>query len=165
MTDFSRAADDERRPDSLAPEGEPLAGDATGYRTVAGDHRATPRSDGADGEPLVTDAAGFQRRWDSIKVGFVDDPRRAVAEAEALLTEVVDDLLTGFRRDREQLEQGWERGDEGSTEQLRRALRRYRTFYERLLDDRERQGGGRSDPDGRPPSRAAGTVAQGRDDP
>ena len=145
-------------------------GDRGDDRTAAGDDRSTPQwkqgggeegrgagSDGAaelgggegfegaedfDGaEPLVTDAASFQRRWDSIKVGFVDDPRRSVAEAEALLGEVVDDMLEGFRRDRQHLEQGWERGDEGSTEHLRRALRRYMSFYERLLQQPQTEGG------------------------
>jgi hypothetical protein len=63
---------------------------------------------------------------------FVDEPRQAVARADTLVGEVLDELETLFREQRRQIEQGLD-NDEASTEDLRLALRRYRSFFDRLL--------------------------------
>lgn len=80
-----------------------------------------------------TEAAGYRTQWDAIQTGFVDEPRRAVEEADALVALVIKRLSEVFADERGALEKQWGRGDEISTEDLRVALRRYRSFFERLL--------------------------------
>lgn len=100
----------------------------------------TPRPDGRDvheaHEPLFVsgDADGYRTRWSAIQTGFVDEPRRAVEEADALVAEVVKRLAESFAGERQKLEADWERNDTVSTEDLRQAMRRYRSFFERLLN-------------------------------
>lgn len=77
-------------------------------------------------------ADAYASRWDAVKGTFVDEPRRAVAEADALVGELLDDMERLFREQRRSLEQGLD-ADETSTEDLRLALRRYRSFFDRLL--------------------------------
>jgi hypothetical protein len=79
------------------------------------------------------EADGFRTRWSAIQTGFVDEPRKAVEEADALVAEVMTRLAEVFARERTSLEGQWDRGDQISTEDLRQALRRYRTFFARLL--------------------------------
>lgn len=76
---------------------------------------------------------GYRTRWDAIQTGFVDEPRRAVEEADALVADVMKRLAESFAKERGALEQQWDRGDQISTEDLRLALRRYRSFFQRLL--------------------------------
>ena len=79
------------------------------------------------------EAAGYRTQWDAIQTGFVDEPRRAVQEADALVALVMKRLSEVFTNERTSLERQWGEGDESSTEDLRVALRRYRSFFERLL--------------------------------
>jgi hypothetical protein len=72
-------------------------------------------------------------QWDSIQVGFVDEPRQAVEKADALVAGAMKRLAEVFATERERLEKQWDRGDSVSTEELRLALRRYRAFFGRLL--------------------------------
>ena len=83
--------------------------------------------------PLVADADAFQSRWEDIQVRFVDEPRRAVEDADALVATVMQRLAEGFAQERERLEAQWGRGEDISTEDLRVALQRYRSFFRRLL--------------------------------
>jgi hypothetical protein len=73
------------------------------------------------------------KRWDDIQAGFVDEPRRAVQDADSLVAETMQQLANTFARERGNLEQQWGRGDNVSTEDLRIAFRRYRSFFKRLL--------------------------------
>ncbi|HSP73092.1 MAG TPA: hypothetical protein VLN26_12020 [Gaiellaceae bacterium] len=83
---------------------------------------------------LPADASGdFSGRWESIQIGFVDEPRRSVEEADALVAELMQRLAESFSEERSRLESQWDRGDEVSTEDLRVALQRYRSFFDRLL--------------------------------
>jgi hypothetical protein len=75
----------------------------------------------------------FQGRWESIQTTFVDDPRSAVENADALVAELMQRLADGFARERERLEGQWSRGEDVSTEDLRVVLQRYRSFFRRLL--------------------------------
>ena len=75
----------------------------------------------------------FRGRWTDIQTGFVDEPRRAVEQADALVAEVIKRLANTFAEERSKLEGQWGRGDNVSTEDLRVALRRYRSFFDRLL--------------------------------
>ena len=87
--------------------------------------------------PLFLDdqRSSYRERWDEIQARFVDDPRRAVQDADELVSNVVTELETSFRTRREALEGGWQRGDDVSTEDLRLALQGYRSFFGRLLGD------------------------------
>lgn len=85
--------------------------------------------------PLFADdeLSGYRTRWDAVQTGFVDEPRRAVEEADALVAQVMKRLAEVFADERADLERQWDRGDQISTEDLRLALRRYRSFFQRLL--------------------------------
>jgi hypothetical protein len=86
-------------------------------------------------EPLLADAATSEvrSRWEQIQGSFVDEPRRAVEEADSLVAELMQRLADSFAEERKGLEGQWDRGDEVSTEDLRIALQRYRSFFDRLL--------------------------------
>jgi len=99
-------------------------------RTPAGkaDHSATtalfPENESKD----------FHKRWTDIQTAFVDEPRRAVEQADELVAEVIKRLADSFAQERSRLEGQWGRGDNVSTEDLRVALQRYRAFFDRLLN-------------------------------
>jgi hypothetical protein len=76
---------------------------------------------------------GYRTRWEAIQTGFVDQPRAAVEQADALVSQVVTRLTEVFARERSTLEEQWVKGDNVSTEDLRIALTRYRSFFQRLL--------------------------------
>ncbi len=76
----------------------------------------------------------FRSRWGGVQTEFVDDPRRAVQEADQLVTSVMQRLADGFAKERASLEKQWDSGDNVSTEDLRIALQRYRGFFGRLLN-------------------------------
>lgn len=76
---------------------------------------------------------GYRTRWESIQTGFVDQPRAAVEQADELVSQVVTRLTEVFTRERSRLEGQWTKGDNVSTEDLRIALTRYRSFFQRLL--------------------------------
>ena len=77
--------------------------------------------------------AGLRARWDNVQAGFVDDPRECVQKADSLVSDVVEQLTSGFAQARSRLEEQWARGEDASTEDLRVALKRYREFFQRLL--------------------------------
>ena len=85
--------------------------------------------------PLLAteDAEGFQAHWTDIQTGFVDAPRRAVEQADALVAELMQHLASTFADERSRLERQWDRGDDIPTDHLRDAFQRYRSFFERLL--------------------------------
>jgi len=78
-------------------------------------------------------AHDYRSRWDAIQTGFVDEPRGAVEQADTLVAEVIQQLARSFADERSKLEQPGSRGDKNSTEDFRLALRRYRSFFDRLL--------------------------------
>lgn len=77
--------------------------------------------------------AGLRARWDAVQASFVDDPKDCVQKADSLVSDLVQQLTTGFGQARSRLEEQWSRGEQASTEDLRVALKRYRSFFERLL--------------------------------
>ena len=79
------------------------------------------------------DAEKFRNRWSAVQADFVDEPRRAVEEADTLVAELMKRLAEVFADERSKLEGQWGRGDNGSTEDLRVTLQRYRSFFNRLL--------------------------------
>jgi hypothetical protein len=107
--------------------------------TVAfGDEDANVDVSGRTGErngPLLDDAEldGYRTRWQDIQVRFVDDPRDTVKDADALVAELMQRIAQTFAEERTSLESRWEGGTDVSTEDLRVALQRYRSFFDRLL--------------------------------
>ena len=85
--------------------------------------------------PLLADEEldGFRGRWDAVQVGFVDEPRGSVQQADALVAELMQRLAQTFSDERTSLESQWEQGADVSTEDLRVAMQRYRSFFDRLL--------------------------------
>jgi len=75
----------------------------------------------------------FRQRWQDVQVGFVDDPRNAVKGADELVASLMTRLAQLFSDERGKLEHEWDRGEDVSTEDLRVALQRYRSFFDRLL--------------------------------
>jgi hypothetical protein len=85
--------------------------------------------------PLFSESemGDFRSHWSKVQTGFVDEPRRTVEEADKLVAAVMQRLVEGFANERSELEKQWESGDNVSTEDLRVALQRYRSFFDRLL--------------------------------
>jgi hypothetical protein len=85
--------------------------------------------------PLFEQSAlqDFRSRWGAIQTGFVDNPGGAVMQADELVAAVMKRLAEVFADERANLEQEWAKGDDVSTEDLRVALCRYRSFFDRLL--------------------------------
>jgi hypothetical protein len=106
----------------------PGINDGPGDRPGVMDHPA----DQADLFPKE-ELAGYRTQWESIQTGFVDQPRAAVEQADALVSQVMTRLTEVFSRERSTLEGQWTKGDNVSTEDLRIALTRYRSFFHRLL--------------------------------
>jgi hypothetical protein len=80
------------------------------------------------------DVKDYRSRWSNIQTAFVDEPRKAVEDADALVKSVLNNLSEVFTRERQTLANQWERGSDVSTEDLRITLRRYRSFFDRLLN-------------------------------
>jgi hypothetical protein len=80
--------------------------------------------------PLFSEGAAgdFRARWTIVQQGFVDDPKNSVRQGDELVAQVIKSLAETFANQRAALE-----GEQGSTEDLRLALRRYRSFFDRLL--------------------------------
>jgi hypothetical protein len=123
---------DDRTIEGVPPDREPA-------EAAVGEPAATMAPDaGADtatAGPLLAadDAEGFRARWTDVQTGFVDAPRQAVERADELVAEVMQHLARTFADERGRLEGHWDRGDEISTDELRTAFQRYRSFFERLL--------------------------------
>ena len=98
---------------------------------------AAPGLNGRESEatPLFEsgEAETLRNSWTEIQTKFVDEPRHSVEEADQLVASAMKRLAEIFANERESLEKNWDRGDDVSTEDLRIALQRYRSFFDRLL--------------------------------
>jgi hypothetical protein len=130
--DLARAADERRndpdRPGVDTPQPDTVERTPRLAATPGAVDKSGPASLFYDDE-----AKAFRSRWEAIQTGFVDEPRTAVEEADALVAQVVARLAEVFSEERSTLERQWDKGDNISTEDLRIALRRYRSFFDRLL--------------------------------
>lgn len=100
------------------------------------DAEATASAGAETAEPLLPGEQSdrFEQRWNEIQTSFVDEPRSAVEQADTLVAELMRELTSGFSETRSRLEAQWDNeGDDASTEDLRVALTRYRSFFNRLL--------------------------------
>jgi hypothetical protein len=116
----------------------PLASDApkaTARGTATPAAAAVAPAKDIETGPLFTngEAGDLRARWDTIQVGFVDEPRHAVEQADNLVAGTMKRLAEIFAAERSKLESQWDKGENVSTEDLRLALRRYRSFFGRLL--------------------------------
>jgi hypothetical protein len=86
-------------------------------------------------EPLFEgeEAERFRTQWLNIQGKFVDNPRESVREADELVASVLKSVTMSFHNRRSSLEKEWKSGSDVSTEDLRQALKRYRSFFDRLL--------------------------------
>ena len=118
--DLAAAADGDRQDDGRP---EPDAAEIEGQTSAGGQ------------EPLLpaTDGDRFKSRWTEIQASFVDEPQQSVEQADALVADLMQRLAATFSEERERLESQWAKGDDVSTEDLRLALQKYRTFFGRLL--------------------------------
>ena len=130
---------DDVAPDAAAEHGQRAATDERADVTAdtpveRGQREGADERDDDDTALLPHDqGAEFHERWESVQTTFVDDPRNAVENADALVAELMQRLADGFARERERLEGQWSRGEDVSTEDLRVVLQRYRSFFRRLL--------------------------------
>jgi hypothetical protein len=115
---------------------------ATGSRETTSEEQGTELPEGGERlegrerlEPLFqADLADeYRARWTAVQGSFVDDPREAVQQGDELVAQVMKSLAESFAHERDALENQLSGGGEASTEMLRVALRRYRSFFERLL--------------------------------
>lgn len=113
---------------------EPLS-TADLVRDAADDDVDARADDSVEREPLFAgdDADRFRSRWQEVQVAFVDEPRQAVKDADSLVAELMQQLAETFSQERTKLESQWDSSDDASTEDLRVALQRYRSFFDRLL--------------------------------
>jgi len=109
--------------EAATPGPEPAAADDTEPAAEAVAEPATPAA-------ASLDADGVRNRFLDIQAGFVDEPRQAVEEAGRFTEELVQQVIDALQAQRGQLHAPV---DEGSTEDLRLALRSYRQFVDRLL--------------------------------
>jgi len=102
--------------------------------TIEASH-SEPRSEDEQLAPLFApDAAKeFRAQWDGVQISFVDDPQQAVRKADELVAQVMKSLADTFSTERAKLEGEVDATEQASTENLRVALRRYRSFFQRLL--------------------------------
>ena len=100
-------------------------------RSTAGQERGA----NAAGTPLFpnNELDNLRTRWKEIQTNFVHEPRKAVEQADGLVASAMKRLAEVFADERAKLEKQWDSGDNVSTEDLRVAFQRYRTFFDRLL--------------------------------
>ena len=112
---------------------KPVRSDRSGAETNLDEERN--HRDAAETIALFPDdqLRDLQARWNDIQTGFVDEPRSAVERADSLVASTMQQLAEAFSKERSRLEQQWDRGDNISTEDLRVAFQRYRSFFRRLL--------------------------------
>jgi hypothetical protein len=126
-----------------APVGEPIA-DESGVSKLVPSRAPTGETITREA-PIGTNAGSsaallnheesehFRTRWNEIQGNFVDEPRSAVEQADALVSEVVGKITQMFANEHSSLESQWKQGNDVSTEDLRKALQRYRSFFNRLI--------------------------------
>ena len=119
----------------IADQAKPEKRDQNGEMTR--DATARDAKSTGNGEVALFDegeANDLRRRWSDIQTTFVDRPKDSVAQADELVAQTIKQLAEGFAGERDNLEEIWSSGGDVSTEELRLALQRYRSFFERLLN-------------------------------
>ena len=107
-----KAVVDESLPDGNIPS-----------NVTGGDVAALPNSD---------ESEHFRTLWNEIQGKFVDEPRAAVQHADTLVSELIEKITQQFANEHSSLERQWKDSMDASTEDLRQAFQRYRSFFNRL---------------------------------
>jgi hypothetical protein len=79
------------------------------------------------------EAEELRSKWERIQLTFVEEPGKAVEDADKLVALAIRRVSEMLSNERERLEEQWTRGGEISTEDLRIALRGYRAFFSSVL--------------------------------
>jgi hypothetical protein len=129
--------------DLAQPKRPASAIEELGPKAVRSERVATPASiptESTENASLFSahELDDLRNRWNTVQTGFVDQPRRAVEQADELVASAMQRLAEVFAEERSKLEKQWDRGDNVSTEDLRVALQHYRSFFQRLLSVHER---------------------------
>jgi hypothetical protein len=113
----------------------PVEGDSVGHEETLTASKVSPPSNEEELNPLLSakEEKDLRARWSDIQANFVDEPRRAVENADELVAQTIHRLAQSFSDQKGSLEKQWEHSEQVSTEELRMALRRYRSFFDRLL--------------------------------
>jgi hypothetical protein len=129
------AQEQEMREDEQRPSPEESGTEMGDMRASSTDSGRGETGDRDERAPLLEsgDAQDLRQRWEGLQAGFVDEPRQMVEQADELVGELMQQLSAGFADKRSELEAHWEKGEDVSTEDLRVALTRYRSFFNRLL--------------------------------
>jgi hypothetical protein len=127
--DLVAATEPERRPEAATNEQTGRAPAARPMQEAAMQGEAEPLA--ALFPPEM--AQDFRARWDEVQIGFVDDPKQAVRKADELVAQVMKSLAQKFADERAKFECQFDEQGSASTENLRVALRGYRSFFQRLL--------------------------------
>lgn len=140
-------ADDQPEPNEAVPDaGPPRTTDLTAHPDhqfvdappLKADRDTPPPTASADEPPVhlfqPEAAERFRAEWQQVQTRFVDDPKDAVQDADRLVAEVLQSLAGTFTERKQELEGQWHGDSEAVTEDLRLALRSYRTFFNQLLD-------------------------------
>jgi hypothetical protein len=115
-------------------DGEPEASSPEPERYA--DNRLTDEAAAAEPGTTSLDAkalTSLRSRWREIQGQFVDEPRSAVHDADALVADLMQRLARMLAAERDQLESRWAGRTDVSTDDLRQGLQCYRSFFERLL--------------------------------
>ena len=131
--DMATAADNKRYSvDPVREKSTPI--DNKDGRGATPERRATNNAE-EELSPLLSEQEEeeFRSRWNNIQTSFVDEPHRAVEQADELVAQTMQRLAQSFSDQKSNLETQWEKSEKISTEELRMALRRYRSFFDRLL--------------------------------
>jgi hypothetical protein len=121
--------DERLHTEDIARASEPTRG----RRDEADERRGDTPTASPGWSSLIGNSEDLAVRWDAIQASFVDEPRHAVEEADALVAEAIRRIADSFSEERSRLESQWSQGDEVDTEDLRITLQRYRTFFNQLL--------------------------------
>jgi hypothetical protein len=140
-------ADAEQAPQAEAPQAETEHADEARTEDVEPEDHAQATEKPPAGEELApgdvpTEVAaafwqlevvdGFRDRWQLIQLRFIDDPRHAAEQAQALVTDVIQGFTDAVGRQRDELNR-WESSGMDDTEELRMTVRQYRDLLDRLL--------------------------------
>jgi hypothetical protein len=119
----------------VVPMDEPIVHEAPMSVSETITHEAPIGKNAGSSAALLSreESEHYRTRWNEIQGKFVDEPRAAVQQADALVSEVIEQITQMFTNEHGSLEGQWNQGNDVSTEDLRKALQHYRSFFNRLV--------------------------------
>jgi len=92
-----------------------IEGGSTHDVTIPGQASRPANESSRQGLPLLANNDEFIARWTAIQTTFVDEPRKAVEQADTLVAEVMREVARVFAEERARLDGEWSRGTDVST--------------------------------------------------